>query len=141
MLYWYNWFSWWWARDCSKHVENWNKHIEKNCASSWSFTKNQGKIVFLFIIILVSLDIKREHKIFWTEWWQAHPELNLLLISPWVNLPRDLIQDNVIEGKEDTHLHRHWNFKPLCVTTLYWTPSLSIFNVTQFEGLRFGEQQ
>jgi len=40
MLYWYNWFSWWWARGCSKHVENWNKHIEKNCASSWSFTKN-----------------------------------------------------------------------------------------------------
>ena len=24
-LYWYNWFSWWWARGCSKHVENWNK--------------------------------------------------------------------------------------------------------------------
>jgi len=40
MLYWYNWFSWWWARGCSKHVENWNKHIEKNCTSSWSFTKN-----------------------------------------------------------------------------------------------------
>ena len=29
MLYWYNWFSWWWARGCSIHVENWNKHIEK----------------------------------------------------------------------------------------------------------------
>jgi hypothetical protein len=29
MLYWYNWFSWWWSRSCSKHVENWNKHIEK----------------------------------------------------------------------------------------------------------------
>jgi hypothetical protein len=29
MLYWYNWFSWWWAWGCSKHVENWNKHIEK----------------------------------------------------------------------------------------------------------------
>jgi hypothetical protein len=29
MLYWYNRFSWWWARGCSKHVENWNKHIEK----------------------------------------------------------------------------------------------------------------
>ena len=39
MLYWYNWFTWWWARVCSKHVENWNKHIEKNCASSWSFTR------------------------------------------------------------------------------------------------------
>jgi len=22
-----------------KHAENWNKYIEKNCASSWSFTK------------------------------------------------------------------------------------------------------
>ena len=40
MLYWYSWFSWWWARGCSKHVENWNKYIEKNCASNWSFTKN-----------------------------------------------------------------------------------------------------
>jgi hypothetical protein len=39
MLYWYNWLSWWWSRGCSKHVENWNKHIEKrNCASNWSFT-------------------------------------------------------------------------------------------------------
>jgi len=44
MLYWYNWFSWWWARGCSKHVENWNKHIEKNCASNWSFTKNHNKL-------------------------------------------------------------------------------------------------
>jgi hypothetical protein len=39
-LYWYNWFSWWWARGCSKHVEDWNKHIrKKKCASSWSFTR------------------------------------------------------------------------------------------------------
>jgi hypothetical protein len=44
MLYWYNWFSWWWARSCSKHVENWNKCREKNCASSWSFIKNHNKI-------------------------------------------------------------------------------------------------
>jgi hypothetical protein len=43
MLYWYNWFSWWWARGCSKHVEIWNKHTEKNFASSWSFTKNHNK--------------------------------------------------------------------------------------------------
>ena len=42
MLYWDNWFSWWWARGCSKHVENWNKYIEKNFASSWSFTKNHS---------------------------------------------------------------------------------------------------
>ena len=45
MLYWCNWFSWWWARSCSKHVENWNNHIEKNCASSWSFTKNHNKML------------------------------------------------------------------------------------------------
>jgi len=45
MLYWYNWFSWWWwARGCSKRAENWNKYIEKNCASSWSFTKNHIKM-------------------------------------------------------------------------------------------------
>jgi hypothetical protein len=42
-LYWYDWFSWWWARGCSKHVENWNKYIEKNCASSSSFTKSHGE--------------------------------------------------------------------------------------------------
>jgi ribosomal protein L37E len=31
-MYWYD--SWWWAHGCSKHVENWNKHIrKKNCAS------------------------------------------------------------------------------------------------------------
>ena len=44
MLYWYNWFSWWWVRGCSKHVEKWNKCIEKNCASIWSFTKNHNEM-------------------------------------------------------------------------------------------------
>jgi hypothetical protein len=44
-LYWYNWFSWWWARCCSKHVEDWNKHTrKKNCASSWSFTRIKLRI-------------------------------------------------------------------------------------------------
>ena len=28
-IYWYNWFSWWWAHSCSKHVEYRNKHIRK----------------------------------------------------------------------------------------------------------------
>ena len=44
MLYWYNWFSWWWARGCSKHVEKLNKHTGKNCASIWSFTRNYTKM-------------------------------------------------------------------------------------------------
>jgi len=31
MLYWYNWFSWWWARG-SKHVENWKRtHRKEMC--------------------------------------------------------------------------------------------------------------
>ena len=42
-MYWYNWFSWWWARGCSKHVQNWNNYKEKNCTSSWPFTKNHNK--------------------------------------------------------------------------------------------------
>jgi hypothetical protein len=41
ILYCYNWFSRWWARGCSKYVENWNKYIEKNCASGCLFTENQ----------------------------------------------------------------------------------------------------
>ena len=40
MSYWYNWFSWWWAHGCSRHVENWNKYIrKKNRASIWLFTR------------------------------------------------------------------------------------------------------
>jgi len=33
-----------WAQGCLKQVENWNKYIEKNCASSWSFTKNHNEM-------------------------------------------------------------------------------------------------
>jgi hypothetical protein len=29
MSYWYNWFFWWWAHGCPKHVENRNKHTWK----------------------------------------------------------------------------------------------------------------
>jgi hypothetical protein len=40
MLYWYFWFSWWWVRGCSKHVENWNKHIEKELCVRLVIYKN-----------------------------------------------------------------------------------------------------
>ena len=43
-LYWYSWFSWWWARGCSKNEDNWNKYMEKNCASRWSFTMNHTRM-------------------------------------------------------------------------------------------------
>ena len=29
MSYWYNWLSWWWAHDCSKHVEGIEINIEE----------------------------------------------------------------------------------------------------------------
>ena len=29
--HWYNWFSWWWAYGCPKHVENRNKHDRLVC--------------------------------------------------------------------------------------------------------------
>jgi hypothetical protein len=40
MLYWYNWFSWWWARGCSKRAENWNKHTEKELCVKLVVCKN-----------------------------------------------------------------------------------------------------
>jgi hypothetical protein len=44
MLYWYSWFSWWWARGCSKHVENWNKHVVKDlCVKLVIYKKNVTK--------------------------------------------------------------------------------------------------
>ena len=52
MLNWYKWFSWWWARGCSKHVENWGKYIEKNWASSWSFTKHHNTRCFQDVIFI-----------------------------------------------------------------------------------------
>jgi len=43
--------SWWWARVCSKHIEDWNKRIiQKNCASSWSPTRKK-KIMFVCLYI------------------------------------------------------------------------------------------
>ena len=37
-IYWYNWFSWCWARGCPKHVEKWNERIRKNnCEPSWLY--------------------------------------------------------------------------------------------------------
>jgi hypothetical protein len=46
MLYWYNWFSWWWARGCSKHVENWNKHIKKELCVKLVIYKNYVVLYF-----------------------------------------------------------------------------------------------
>jgi hypothetical protein len=44
-------------------------------------TQNKRKIIVLYISIFVFLDIKLEDKIFCTEWQQAFPDFNILLIS------------------------------------------------------------
>jgi hypothetical protein len=43
MLYWYSWFSWWWARGCSKDVQNWNKHIEKGIVRQVGYLQELDK--------------------------------------------------------------------------------------------------
>ena len=53
MLYWYNWFSWWWAWGFSKHVENWNKHVENitfcwPCIMQWFLVIVQHDAQILF---------------------------------------------------------------------------------------------
>jgi len=62
-LYWYSWFSWWWARGYSKHVENWNKYIENNCVSSWSLTMNQTSYSWF---LLCESDAEDDHP--WLHW-------------------------------------------------------------------------
>ena len=55
MMYWYNWFSWWWALGCSKHVESWNKYTE-NSASSWLLTTITGTWVTWCGLSVVSVE-------------------------------------------------------------------------------------
>jgi hypothetical protein len=43
--------------------------------------KTTGKIIFVYILIFVFLDNKRQGKRFWTESWETFPEFSLLSIS------------------------------------------------------------
>jgi hypothetical protein len=47
-------------------------------------TKQLAKIVVLYIWIFIFFDSKLEDKTFCTEWQQAFPDFNLLLISSWM---------------------------------------------------------
>jgi len=94
------------------------------------------------MLILVLLDIKREHKIFWTEWWQAllqlKPALNFSMGEPATR--SRTIQRN--RGQWGHPLTPHWNFKTLCVYNRCLLDSIFIdICVTQFGVLWFGEQQ
>jgi len=46
--------------------------------------KTRGKIIILYILILKFLNSKQEEKRFCTDWQQAHRDLNLFLISSWI---------------------------------------------------------
>ena len=69
MLYWYNWFSWWWAHGCSKHVENLNKYIrKKSFALSWLFArimprcrstkhkKHKYKLYLVYFVLIFTIE-------------------------------------------------------------------------------------
>jgi hypothetical protein len=45
--------------------------------------RTPGNIIVLYILTFTLLDSKLEDKRFCTEWWQAFPDFNLLLISSW----------------------------------------------------------
>ena len=55
MIYWYNWFSWWWALGCLKHVEKWNKHIKKcvKLVINMNCTEMQGQQNVKFCVTLL----------------------------------------------------------------------------------------
>jgi len=46
--------------------------------------KTRGKVIVLYILIFIFLDIKLEDKRFCTEWEQAFPDLKVLLIFSWI---------------------------------------------------------
>jgi len=55
--------------------------VSDHVSNPW---KTAGKIGFMCIFIFTFLDSKREDKRFCTEWQQAFPGFNLLLISSWI---------------------------------------------------------
>ena len=44
-----------------------------------------SEIIVLYILLFTFLDSKLEDKRFCTEWWEAFPEFNPLLISSWID--------------------------------------------------------
>jgi hypothetical protein len=45
--------------------------------------KTTGKITVLYILIFTFLGSRREDRRLWTEWWQALPGCNHILLSWW----------------------------------------------------------
>ena len=126
-----NWFSWWWARGCSKHVENWNKHIEKNCVSSWSFTKKRFLAILYCTIhagkILRLLLNRLQHRTWksritftqsvqvevWNEkWYSLKPDYfwTLCIIHENVRRPHHALADL---NKTSNFFFMTWNLKLL----------------------------
>jgi hypothetical protein len=88
MMYWYKWFSWWWALGCSKHVEKGNKwtywkkcvklvinthYTEMHGQRNITFHKKDGRCRmptfqqnFIYQCSIIKRKISRCHHIFWT---------------------------------------------------------------------------
>jgi hypothetical protein len=79
-MYWYNWFSWWRARGCSKHVENWNKHIEKRIVRQVVHLQEllRNNFFFVFYSNINNRNIRRMKTFSFTDillyWWTMNCE-------------------------------------------------------------------
>jgi hypothetical protein len=79
MSYWYNYFSWWWAHSCPKHVESRNKQTKKElCTRLVLFTRTRS-VFFLFSRVMRNLEIICT--VFWS------------LILFWDNIQMAIIQN------------------------------------------------
>jgi hypothetical protein len=103
-LYWCNWFSWWWARGCSKHVKNWDKHIRtENCASSWSFTR-MCWIEFAFYVLLWSWCCGSDNET--DSWcWVAYPWIIQVALGLYAAVRE--VTTRATPSHTHTHTHTH----------------------------------
>jgi len=84
MLYWYNWFSWWWEHGCSKHVEYQNKHIRKRTVCQVGYLQALKQLicylVFKLYLYAMTLSSNPSHfKVFKCSLNTQHHSMEFLL--------------------------------------------------------------
>ena len=62
MSCWYNWFSWWCAHGCSKHVDYRSKHIRKIIVRQVGYLQEQFTMFTLIICLQQTLICNLSHK-------------------------------------------------------------------------------
>jgi len=102
MSYWYNWFFWWWARGCPKHVENRNKHTWKRTVRQVGYLQRLYRDAW-----------STEHKMCLYDCLSTHFKIK----TTRKMLMSSFYQCNVIENHLQLVL---FNFLQLVVETSWW---------------------